>query len=331
MMSDGLGSQALCKVCGISSFKKALQGLEIVKFPNSVEDHRASAGDFVCMACEGQLGSNEQVDRAGLAQKTINNIFFISPAPRPPSALATLSLDKQETTHPLGGIMEEANNTPNLDPREAKADAKAAAAKAKALRPWFKKKRFIVPGVFVLLMVFSSLTNGGNQDSGTSSTTSNTDNSSDSSNNTEDSSNNTDSGTEDALPKIGDSVVSGNFTFTVNSMECGISQVGNDTLGQEAQGEYCKINVTVANTGKEADYFAASSQVVLDAEGREFEADTGAMIYLDEGDEVWLGADINPGNSAEVVILYDMPAGVAPVSITLVDGIFSSGVVVSLQ
>ena len=136
---------------------------------------------------------------------------------------------------------------------------------------------------------------------------------------------------EESAPGIGSSVVAGNFTFTVNSLECGITGVGSDSFGQKAQGEYCKINLTVANTGKEADYFSASNQKVMDAEGREFEADTGAMIYLEEGDDVWLGADINPGNSAEVAILYDMPVGVAPVTITLVDGFFGSGVEVALK
>lgn len=141
----------------------------------------------------------------------------------------------------------------------------------------------------------------------------------------------TNSAQEQALPTFGDRVESGNFTFTVNAIECGIPSVGNSTFGVEAQGEFCKITMTVENTGNEADYFSASNQIVKDAQGREFEADTSAMIYLEEGDEVWLGSDINPGNSADVAILYDMPVGVAPETITVVDGFFGTGKEVSLK
>lgn len=209
------------------------------------------------------------------------------------------------------------------DLKSAKAEAKAAAAKAKALRPWFKKKRFVVPLVLVALIAISNGMNGGGSDEVASESTSQVDDSGAAS--TEETT------TEESVPGIGTAVESGNFTFTVTALECGIAGVGTDSFGQKAQGEYCKINLTVENTGKEADYFSASNQKVLDAEGREFEADTGAMIYLEEGDDVWLGADINPGNSAEVAILYDMPQGVAPVSITLVDGMFGSGVEVALK
>ena len=216
-------------------------------------------------------------------------------------------------------MSEETNTGGNLDPKTAKAEAKAASAKAKALRPWFKKKRVIIPGVLGILLIASVATGGGDSETDTSAVSSG------------EAASETESSQEQDLPTFGDRVESGNFTFTLNAMECGISKVGNDTFGAEAQGEYCKITMNVENTGNEADYFSASNQIVKDAEGREFEADTSAMIYLEEGDDIWLGADINPGNSADVAILYDMPTGVSPVSITVVDGFFGSGKEVSLK
>lgn len=134
-----------------------------------------------------------------------------------------------------------------------------------------------------------------------------------------------------AVAGIGDSVTQEEFVFTVNSMECGISRVGSELLGEEAQGQYCKISVSVENTGNQAEYFSADSQVVYDDQGREFEADTGAMIYLDEGDDVWLGDDINPGNAIEAGLLFDLPEGVEPATIALKEGIFGSPVEVSLK
>lgn len=50
------------------------------------------------------------------------------------------------------------------DHREAKAEAKAAKARAKAVRPWFKKKRFVLPLGFVVLMVIIAAAGGGGSD-----------------------------------------------------------------------------------------------------------------------------------------------------------------------
>ena len=50
------------------------------------------------------------------------------------------------------------------DPKLAKADAAAARAKARSLRPWYQKKRFIIPGALVVIIAFSSAANNGNSD-----------------------------------------------------------------------------------------------------------------------------------------------------------------------
>lgn len=44
---------------------------------------------------------------------------------------------------------------------EAKADAKAAKARAKAMRPWYRKKRFWLLGAAVLLVVIVAASGGG--------------------------------------------------------------------------------------------------------------------------------------------------------------------------
>lgn len=48
--------------------------------------------------------------------------------------------------------------------REAKANAKAEKAHNKAMRPWFKKKRFIIPLGVVLLVVIIAAVGGGTED-----------------------------------------------------------------------------------------------------------------------------------------------------------------------
>ena len=60
-------------------------------------------------------------------------------------------------------------NQPPLDPRDARARAKADKAYAKARRPWYKKKRFILPlALIVLIVIIIAATmagGGGNNDS----------------------------------------------------------------------------------------------------------------------------------------------------------------------
>ncbi|WP_248762115.1 OB-fold putative lipoprotein [Pseudarthrobacter sp. SSS035] len=48
--------------------------------------------------------------------------------------------------------------------RDGKAQAAADKAYRKASRPWFKKKRFILPLALVLIMIISSIANGGKKD-----------------------------------------------------------------------------------------------------------------------------------------------------------------------
>lgn len=62
--------------------------------------------------------------------------------------------------------------------------------------------------------------------------------------------------------------------------------------------------------------------------GRSFETDTSAQIALDNNDiAVW--DNINPGNTVDVSLVYDMPAGAVPASIELHDSMFSGGVTVN--
>lgn len=50
------------------------------------------------------------------------------------------------------------------DIRAAKAEGKAEKARAKAMRPWFKKKRFIIPLALVAIMVIAGVAGSGGSD-----------------------------------------------------------------------------------------------------------------------------------------------------------------------
>lgn len=63
------------------------------------------------------------------------------------------------------------NQTPEQhDYRTAQADAKAAKARAKALRPWYKKKRYILGGALVAIVLIGIAGSAGSSDDETDST-----------------------------------------------------------------------------------------------------------------------------------------------------------------
>lgn len=202
---------------------------------------------------------------------------------------------------------------PNLDPKLANAEAKAAKAKAKALRPWFKKKRFIAPIALVVIIGLSTAANGG-KSSGSTDTGSNT-------NTTEE---------KPAMPGIGDAAVDGKFSFTVTGVKCGIKSVGTKYFNKKAQGEFCQVAISIENVGDEAQTMFADSQKAFDTEGREFSPDTSAMIYLKDGADTWL-KEINPGNTLKGSLLFDVAAGTTLEKVELHDSAFSGGVTVSLK
>jgi hypothetical protein len=187
------------------------------------------------------------------------------------------------------------------------------------MRPWFKKKRFVIPIAIVALSAISSLLPS--EDSNTANPAP---------------SQSSPGGNESTAPEqndgpgIGDEAADGNFTFVVNSIECGISKVGGEFLNTEAKGEFCKVSLTVTNTGDEANYMFADNQYLIDSEGREFTSDSTANLYSQDDGDVWM-TELNPGLSVKGDMYFDVPVGAKMTQIELHDSMFSGGVLVNLS
>jgi len=200
------------------------------------------------------------------------------------------------------------------DPKAAKAEAKAAEARAKSLRPRYKKKRFILGGALLLLIIIAAISSAGG-DKTADKTASNGDKSKQSE--------------EAKIVGLNQPARDGKFEFTVKGIECGKSRVGNATFGKDAQGQYCFVSLKVTNIGKEPQTMFADNQKLFDAQDREFSADGEAQIYSE--DSKTLFEEINPGNSIEGFIIYDIPKDATAVKVELHDSAFSGGVVVKLS
>lgn len=124
-------------------------------------------------------------------------------------------------------------------------------------------------------------------------------------------------------PGVGDPVRDGQFEFTVNRVKCGIKRVGGQ-FGEDAQGKFCFVYLTVENIGDQAQAFSGDEQLMFDEQGREFSADTEAQFYLDDGNAIY--EEINPGNKVEGIVVFDIPLDARPARLELHDSIFSGGV-----
>lgn len=184
---------------------------------------------------------------------------------------------------------------------------------------WVKKHKLLsVIGVIILLAIIGGAAGGGNK-STNSSTSSNSSNKS------------TKTESKPAMAKIGEAARDGKFEFVVKGMQCGVASVGdNPYLTKTAQGQFCELSVTVKNIGNEKQSLFSANQKLLDAANKEYSADDTATLYAAPNGSSWYN-DINPGNSVEGKIVFDVPKDVTPTIAELHDSAYSGGVKVSLQ
>ncbi|MGQ4618101.1 DUF4352 domain-containing protein [Nocardia sp. R7R-8] len=128
----------------------------------------------------------------------------------------------------------------------------------------------------------------------------------------------------------GTSVRDGKFEFTVTAVDPPVKTVGsNPYLQKTAQGQYIQVHLTVTNIGNRAQSYWASNQKLIDDQGRKFENDTVAGINVN--DSAAMTAEINPGNSIQLVVVFDVPPGANPAALELHDSAFSRGAKVALR
>ena len=128
------------------------------------------------------------------------------------------------------------------------------------------------------------------------------------------------------IPGLGQEERDGKFAFVITAINSSktAGDPDNPYMQKTAQGVYFNLHMTVTNIGIEPQTFFATSQKVL-AGNREFGADSMASVGTGAATE-----DINPGNSIDVVVSFDVPAGTVVDTAELHDSAFSGGVKLSL-
>jgi hypothetical protein len=126
---------------------------------------------------------------------------------------------------------------------------------------------------------------------------------------------------------IGTPVRDGKFEFVVTGVTHAKS-VGGE-FGSTAQGEYTILHVSVKNIGDQAQTLDDSSQYVFNSAGSKYDADSAADMDVNGNGSVFM-ENINPGNSVQGQIAFDLPSGAHAVKAELHDSMFSNGVTVNL-
>ena len=130
--------------------------------------------------------------------------------------------------------------------------------------------------------------------------------------------------------KMGVPARDGKFEFTVTGVKCGVPRVGDDILGEKAQGEFCLVSVTVKNVADTAETFVDSSQQAIDAKGATYDVDTGAGISANTDSSVFLES-INPGNVVKGKLVFDVPKGTKLTAVVMHESTFTTGIKVPLK
>ncbi|MEV0984482.1 DUF4352 domain-containing protein [Brevibacterium sp. NPDC049920] len=133
---------------------------------------------------------------------------------------------------------------------------------------------------------------------------------------------------EEKSAGIGEPVASGDFEVTVSDVESGVSSVGDDMFGAEAQGQFVVVSMEVTNVGDSPVMFFSSDVELTDAEGRTYAADEGSAMYLEDSNSFL--EEINPGNTVDGIVLFDVPEGVEPDTLVFRGGLFDEPIEIAI-
>jgi Domain of unknown function (DUF4352)/Protein of unknown function (DUF2510) len=130
------------------------------------------------------------------------------------------------------------------------------------------------------------------------------------------------------LAGIGQEVRDGKFAFVATSVDQ--SKTAGDPSNEfetvTAQGEFVNVHLNVSNVGDQAQSFFASNQK-LQIGDKQFSANDSAAMWTQS-----MNVEINPGNSIQAVVSFDVPPGTSNDGVlTVHDSVFSGGTKIGLQ
>jgi uncharacterized membrane protein YgcG len=196
-------------------------------------------------------------------------------------------------------------------------------------RPWYRRKRFLLPAAAAGLLLIATLGNSLDRDGGSRPPAGTSRDASGSSGGSGGASGGSGgSAGSVAVGRAGQPVRDGKLELVVQRFSCGRATVGRAPLTRRARGQFCLAALRVRNIGRQPWRLPASSQYLYDTAGRQHRADLPARLVL-PGESLW--DEINPGLQVSGTLVFDVPTDARPARLVLHDSLLSHGATVLLR
>lgn len=138
----------------------------------------------------------------------------------------------------------------------------------------------------------------GNEESG---------NESENNSNNDSNTNNEDEAAEEHVGGIGDTVELGDVTFTANSIEFGVEELGNDFSSETTNEQFVLVDITFVNDGNESVSLDTSFFKLLAGE-TVYDSNRSASRHASGGEGVFSDVRVNPGITLDGVVAFEAPS-----------------------
>ena len=203
---------------------------------------------------------------------------------------------------------------PPESPRDPKAELKAAKAYSKAQRPWYKKKRFIALGLFVLLVIAGIAGGSGSDSDKTASPPAATSDPAPSDDGGDDSSSCGTKATDDCTPEVtSDQAVrvdalTWKYVSSRTASTLGDQQVG---LGAKADDVFLVIKLSVTSNKNESATLTGDAIKLESSDGNTYSPDSdGTIAAAGAGEDPLFFTDLGPDQTTTSKVVFDVPQSV---------------------
>ena len=214
--------------------------------------------------------------------------------------------------------MPQKEDHPPQGPRNPKAEVKAAKAYAKATRPWYKKKRVIIPAGLVVLTIAGSAGSSGDTGSGSATGTA----AAATSEKKAATSDKKAAKSEDEVAKVGQAVTNAGTTYKVTKVRTA-KQIGDpDLLGARADGTFVIVDLAAhQQEGRDEDLHGEQRQA--QDLGRQGVRDLrqGVMAF---GDDSLMLKDIQPDLTTRGKLAFELPPSKVSGSTLVIEDLWGS-------
>ncbi|CAG7651682.1 DUF4352 domain-containing protein [Paenibacillus allorhizosphaerae] len=123
------------------------------------------------------------------------------------------------------------------------------------------------------------------------------------------------------IAKLDEEVKAKNLSFVVSEPKITNVIGKNQFLQKKTENQYVVVKIKVTNNDKDARTIDSNMFKIKDSAGKEYSADSGADIYINESGNTFFLKKINPGLTASGHVVFEMPKDLKGLVITCDSGI----------